>query len=75
MKKTMLVLKYERFALNVAEFLNFFCFDIRLCTICARVWWKEHSCLLKVKGHVLLFLYGSFSYSRIEIKQNITFKR
>lgn len=53
----------------------FFCFEICLFTICARVWWKEHSCLLKVKGCVLLFLNGSFFYSRIERKQNFAFKR
>jgi hypothetical protein len=76
MKKAMLALKYERFALNVVEILIFFfCFEICLFTICARVWWKEHSCLLKVKGCVLLLLYGFFFYSRIERKQNITFKR
>jgi len=57
--------------LNVAEILIFFCFEICLFTICARVWWKEHSYLLKVKGCVLLFLYGFF-FSNQELKENKT---
>jgi hypothetical protein len=67
MKKTMLVLKYERFALNVAEILNFFCFEICLFPIFNSV--VEGTLLLVESERMCIIIFVWFFFSIQELKE------